>query len=170
MPWKTGPNAALGISAITAVPDDVIQTPIGTIAKFYDDLLGEGEFIYLPGAASVALGDCVVYDLNPAAVTVARTVAATHVTSGRPVAFATAPIVAGKFGWYQISGVAIASVAAGFAAGNRVFLTSTAGTVDDAVVAGVQLLGAVSSSAIATPLAGKAYLTISRPTLQSQIT
>ena len=171
MPWKTGANSQLGVPDINpAVIDDTARCPVGTIIKAYDDTQGEGEFIYLPGVASLAKGDCVVYDLNPGAQAVVRTLSGTHLNTGRPVAFAMDAIVAGKYGWFQIGGVTIASVLAAFAAGNKVFLTTTAGNVDDAAVNGCQILGAMSSSAIATPLAGKAYLTINRPVLQSQIT
>ena len=169
MAWKSGVNGPLGFP-VPGTIDDTAKVPVGTIAKFNDPTLGEGEFIYLPGVASVAFGDCVVYDLVPGAQAIVRTLSGTHLNFGRACAFATAAIVAGKFGWFQIGGVAVASVLAGFAAGAKVFLTTTAGNVDDAAVAGCQVLGAVSSSAIGTPVANKAYITLSRPFVQGQIT
>ena len=169
MAWKSGPNAPLGY----LVPGNVDTTeivPVGTIAKFFDDTQGEGTFIYLPGVASVANGDCVVYNLTPAGEATVRTLSGTHLNKGRPVAFATAAIVASTFGWFQIAGVAVASVLASFASGATVFLTTTAGNVDDAAVNGCQVLNCVSSSAIDTPLTGKAYLTINHPFIQGQTT
>jgi hypothetical protein len=171
MTFKTGANAQLGLPDFEpSVVDDTERVPVGTIAKGFDPDKGEAEFIYLPGVASVVRGDCVVYDLDPAGQAVVRTLSGTHLNAGRPVAFAMGAIVASKFGWFQISGVAIASVLAAFAKGNKVFLTATAGNLDDAAVAGCQIIGAVASSAVDTPETGKAYLTINRPSVQTQIT
>ena len=66
--------------------------------------------------------------------------------------------------------VAVVSVLAGFAAGARCWLTATAGNIDDTTIAGCQILGMWSSSAIGTPVANKAYCTLNRPVVQSQIT
>lgn len=169
MAWKSGANAPLGYPSPGTV-DDTALVQVGTIASFYDDIQGVGEFIYLPGVASTVLGDAVDYDLAPGGQATVRHSNATATNKGWSVAFATAAIVAGKFGWYQIAGVAIASVAAGFAAASSVFGTGTAGVVDDAADAGDQILNARGSSAIGTPLANKAYLTINRPFTQGQIT
>lgn len=168
MPFKPSYNSGLGIPVIGNV-DDTACYPVGTIIKAFDGTQGEGEFIYLPGVANTAVDDCVVYDLAPGAQATARTASGTHVNTGRNVAFAQAAIVAGKFGWYQIAGVAKANVLAGFVAGAKVFLTATAGSLDDAAVNGCQLIGAMGSSAIGTPAAGKSYLTINRPAIQSQV-
>ncbi|TXH44519.1 MAG: hypothetical protein E6Q97_32450 [Desulfurellales bacterium] len=168
MAWRSGANSPLGIS----VPGTIDTSPsvaVGTVSKFYDPVQGEGTFIYLPGVASVADGDAVVYDLNPGAQAIVRAASGTHANSGRPVAFAVGALVASTYGWYQIEGVAIASVLAGFAAGN-LFLSATAGSVDDGAINGAQILGARGSSAIGTPAANKAYVTISRPHIQGQIT
>jgi hypothetical protein len=171
MTFKIASNGALGVPDIDpSVIDDTARVQVGTICKGYDDVRGEGMFIYLPGVASCALGDCVVYDLTVGAPAIVRTLSGTHLVTGRPVAFAMNAIVAGKYGWFQIFGIAVGSVLAGFAAASKVFLTATAGNVDDAAIAGCQLMGAYGISAIATPLAGKAYLQISYPSIQTQIT
>lgn len=166
--WKSGANSPLGYP----VPGNVDATElvaIGTIAKFFDETQGEGEFIYLPGVAATAYGDCVEYDLNPGSEVTIRHSNATATGSGRPVAFATAATIAATFGWYQIGGVAVISVAAGMAAG-LLFGTATAGVLDDGADAGDQILGARCSSAIGTPAANKSYATINRPFVQGQIT
>lgn len=167
--WKSGANSALGQPSPGQV-DDTARVAVGTRAKFFDETQGEGEFIYLPGVAATAVDDCVEYDLMPGAQTTIRHSNATAPNSGRPVAFASAAILAGKFGWYQIYGVVIANVAAGFVAASKIFGTGTAGTLDDGADAGDQILNAVGSSAIATPAAGKAYLTVAYPFVQGQIT
>jgi hypothetical protein len=168
MAWKSGVNSPVGYP----VPGNVDATalvPVGTVAKFYDDTQGEGEFIYLPGVASTAAGDCVDYDLVPGGQATVRHTNATASNSGRPVAFATAATIAATFGWYQIGGVAIINVAAGMAIGN-LFSTATAGVLDDGADAGDQILGARCSSAIGTPAANKSYATLNRPHVQGQIT
>ena len=171
MPFVTSYNAGLGAPQIApATVDDRAMYPIGTIIKGYDATQGEAEFIYLPGVAAVVLGDVVVYDLLPGAATIVRALSGTHLNSGRPVAVAMGAVVALKFGWFQISGVAVVSVLAGFVAGTKVWLSATAGNVANAAIAGCQLIGAIGSSAIGTPAANKAYVTICRPSVQTQIT
>ncbi len=167
--WKSSANMPLGYPLPGNV-DDTAQLKVGTIAKFYDETQGECEFIYLPGVAAVVLGDCVVYDLAPGAAAIVRTLSGTHANMGRSVAFASAAIVAAKFGWFQIGGIVAATVLAAFAAGARCWLTATAGALDDTTIAGCQLNRAWSSGAIGTPSATTAYLTIDRPSIQTQIT
>lgn len=100
---------------------------------------GEGEFIYLKGLASTALGDFVVF--NGDGVTT-RSVARVE-GSG---AVAMSACVASEFGWYQVYG--IAKVKSGtVAADKQLYATSTAGQVDDAVVAGDLIVGAHSIAA-----------------------
>lgn len=169
--WKISYNSGLGMAQIDpTVVDDTAKVPVGTRIKGYHDTLGEGEFIYLPGVASIVLGDCIVYDLKPAAQAVVRALSGTHLNTGRPVAFAMGAIVAAKYGWFQIHGVAVASVLAAFAAAQKLYLTATAGNLDDTTIAGCQLIGAYSSGAIDTPAVGKAYVTIAYPCIQTQIT
>jgi hypothetical protein len=170
MTFKTASNTALGITAFVLAAVDVTpKVPVGTIAKAFDDTLGEAEFIYLPGAANVAAGDTVVYDLLPAGQTVTRVTSGANANSGQPVAVALVAIGAGSYGWYQISGVAIVNVTAASAAG-KAMLTATAGSLNSAAVAGAQIIGARLSSAIGTPAAGQAYATLNRPSVQTQIT
>lgn len=166
--WKSGANSPLGYPVPGNV-DDTALVKVGTRATFFDETQGEGEFIYLPGVANTAVDDIVEYDRIPGAPTTTRHSNATATNSGRPVAFASAAIVAGKYGWYQIAGVAIANVLAGYAPG-VVMGTATAGSVDDAADAGDQILNARGVTAIATPAAGKAYVEIMYPFVQGQIT
>jgi len=120
---------------------------------------GEGEFIYCKGVASTAIGDAVVYDnYNGATV---RTVAA----SRGPLGIAMSANVASQYGWYQIQGLAVCTVAASFAADKPCFSTSTAGTLDDAVVTGDKVDGAVSQTAIATPSGSYAVIALNYPSM-----
>jgi len=119
--------------------------------------LGIGEFIYLVGVASTAVGTVVTYNRYTGATT--RAVA----NAKGPVAFAMAATVASQYGWYQIFGNCVALVLASFASGNVPYLTATAGSIDDAVVVGDEIFNAVSVTAIATPAAGQAVISAAYP-------
>lgn len=136
--------------------DTTRQHRLGSVVMGVDPVLGDGEFIYLQGVASTALGDVVVYD---EAFLTTRAVSA----SRGPVAVAMAAVLASQFGWYQTKGQAIVSVLAAFAADALVFLTATPGNLDDAVVAAQKIDGAKSQSAINTPIANKAYVELNAP-------
>lgn len=131
---------------------------LGDIVEAVDPVLGVGEFIYLPGLALTAIGETVIYDLN--AGTTKRAVAGDR----GPCAVAMAANVANQYGWYQIGGLAVMKSGAVAAAGS-VYLTATAGTVDDAVVAGDKIDGARFKTADGTPAAGFAYAQLQRPAL-----
>jgi hypothetical protein len=164
MTFKTSYNAGLGAPVLTAV-DDEAKYAIGTIIKAYDDTYGEGEFMYLKGAAGVDDGDCVHIDQYTPAVTLVDS--DTDANHGGPVGWAYADIVADKYGWFQISGVVVANGIAGGAAG-KCMLCATAGAVDDTAIAGCQVLGARIVTAIDTPSAGKIVVVANRPHVQGQ--
>lgn len=81
---------------------------LGTKVNAYDDAgtYGEGEFIYLLGVASTVVGDIVEYDssFQTGLVSIAMAVP-------RPLAVAMSANVAGQYGWYQISGLAVVAKA-----------------------------------------------------------
>lgn len=131
--------------------------PLGTIIKAADGTLGEGEFIYLKGVASTAAGDTVIYDQKAATTT--RTV---HSSAARgEIAVAMSANVASQYGWYCISGVVpVNSGSNTVAAGAKVYLTSTAAQIDDAVVATDGVDGAVTESANS---GGFTYCLLQRP-------
>ena len=70
--------------------------------------------------------------------------------------------VANKYGWYQISGKGSAKVLSGFADNGDCYLTSTAGSVDDADVAGDYVANMLGASGIS---GGLADVEISRPSV-----
>lgn len=169
--FSTGANSPLGVPDFNpAIIDTTEKIAVGTIARGFDETQGWAEFIYMPGVASCAAGDLVVLDLTPGAEAVVRTLSGTHLNTGQQVGVAMAALVAGKYGWFQIAGVAVVNVLAAFAAASKVFLTTTAGSVDDAAVAGCQVLPARGVSAIGTPAAGQAYVMLNRSFVQGQIT
>lgn len=139
------------------VTDTVQRHPLGTIVRAVDPVYGAGEFIYLLGVASTAIGTWVTY--NPDDFSTTRLAA----NAIGPVAIAMSANVASQYGWYQIQGKAIGLCLAGFVDNANVYATATAGSVDDAVVAGDRVKGAVGASAIGTPSGSFAEFEIARP-------
>jgi hypothetical protein len=90
-----------------AETSDTKRHPLGTIVRAVDETLGEGEFIYLVGVGSTVVGSIVNYD------DAFQTALDTSATAGpsRPLAVAMSANLAGKYGWYQISGLAVATKA-----------------------------------------------------------
>jgi hypothetical protein len=155
MAWKFIENR-LGQSLIGSV-DTTAKVEVGTIMRAVDPIYGAGEFIYLAGVASTAAGTWVTYNMDDGSTT---RLAANAIG---PVAIAMAATVASTWGWYQIQGKAVGAVLAGFVDNGNVYATATAGSVDDAIVAGDRVKGAVGASAIGTPSAGLAEFEIARP-------
>jgi hypothetical protein len=71
--------------------------------------------------------------------------------------------VANQYGWYQIYGKGVAKVLASFADNGDCYLTATAGSVDDADVAGDFIRGMKGASAIDTPSTGLAEVELAYP-------
>lgn len=96
----------VGMQSLTET-ETTQKHPLGTLALGRDDTLGEGEFIYLKGVGSTVVGSIVNYDDN------FQTALDTTATAGpsRPLAIAMSANVANQYGWYQISGMAIATKA-----------------------------------------------------------
>ncbi len=131
--------------------------PLGMIMRAADPTYGAGEFIYLKGVASTVLGSWVVYNADDFSTTllVADAIG--------PVAIAMGINVASSYGWYQIQGKAVGKVLAAFADNANIYATATAGSVDDAIVAGDRVKNAKGASAIDTPSTGLAEIEISYP-------
>lgn len=124
--------------------------PLGTRVKAVDTAstaYGEGEFIYLKGVASTVVGSCVLINLDDFSTSL---LAANDIGD---VGFSMSINVASSFGWYQIYGKAVGKVLAGFADNANCYGTATAGSIDDAVVAGDRIKKCKGASAIDTGLA-----------------
>lgn len=130
---------------------------LGTVVKAEDPTYGAGEFIYLKGVASTVVGSFVLYSPDDHSTSL---LAANDIGS---VAIAMSANVADQYGWYQIKGKAVGKVLTGFADNANCYSTATAGSVDDAIVAGDRVQGCKGASAIGTPSAGLAELEIDRP-------
>lgn len=155
MPWTPNSNDLIG-----QVPEEtstIQRHALGQRMFFKDPVYGVGEFIYLRGVASTALGEWVIYNADDYSTS---RLAANDIG---PVAVAVAPVLANQFGWYQIGGKAVGKVLTGFVDNANVYATATAGSVDDAVVAGDRVKNAKGASAIGTPAAGLAEFEIDHP-------
>lgn len=155
-------NTRIGTQPI-AVTDTVQRHPLGDIVTAYDPVYGGGEFIYLKGIGSTAVGSWVTYNLDDGSSTL---LAANAIG---PVAVAMSANVASQYGWYQIQGKAIGKALTGFLDNANVYATATAGSVDDAVVAGDRVKGAVGASAVDTPSTGLAEFEIARPFMDDAV-
>ena len=102
---------------------------------------GEAEFIYLQGVASTVVGSLALVKND------FTTSLATARDKGA-MALASAAIVASNYGWYQISGIGVAACAAGIVLDAAMYLTGAGGvgTVNDAAVAGDQIIGMRAAS------------------------
>lgn len=120
--------------------DDKQRWPAGYKVRALDPVFGYAEFVYLAGLPSTAVGELVKYNESGAATR------ATAGTRGRCAVAMTANIVATSWSWYQVYGLGV--IRAGTVAADApVYATATAGTVDDAVVAGDKVSGAVFETA-----------------------
>lgn len=128
----------------------------GDIIRAVDPTYGVGEFIYLKGVADTVVGSAATYNLDDWTTTL------TVADAIGPIAIAMAATVANYSGWYQISGKAVVKAGTVSDDGN-VYLTSTPGQLDDAVVDGDMVHLAKFASANGTPSAGLAEIEISRP-------
>lgn len=124
-------------SGDTSVVDTQIRHPLGTRAF---DAAG-GEYIYLQGVASTAIGSWASFDEDHV------TILLTTNAVGR-VGVAMAAIVASSYGWYQIYGkntVAL-GVSGADVADEPVYTTGTAGSIDDHTggdASGEMVIGAI---------------------------
>lgn len=114
---------------------------LGDRVQAYDADYGIGEFIYLQGVASCEQYDwCTLPSDNHVAVRLAANAIG-------PCGIAMAAITASYYGWFQIYGKAIGQCLTQLADNARLWITATAGAVDDASVAGDLITGARAASA-----------------------
>jgi hypothetical protein len=148
--------------------DTVQNHPVGSIVRAVSPTYGEGEFIYLRGVANTVVGSIVNYR----GTTYATALGYAGENVPCPVAVAMSANVANQWGWYQISGVAVAAKACtvSFAAAAKVAVGSSSGLAV-ASLSGQELQGAMVS-AVASATAGRTTVTlvINRPASQGRVT
>lgn len=168
-------SSALGVVNLT----DIEPTPttagrwakLGSVTHGQDTSLGGGEFVFLLGVASLAIGDVVSYN----GVTGATTRWAGTANTGAPLAVAISTPSATQGGWFQIGGNALVTCSGTVAAGDSAFFSATA-SVKTAAAAGKQVLGAVAGTANGATVgtvvctSTQAIYTLNRPHCQGAIT
>ena len=162
--WK--PLEHVGLQGI-ATTDTTQKHPLGKIVRAVSDTYGEGEFIYLLGVASTAVGSIVTYN----GLTYATALAPVGTNKAQPVAIAMSANVASQWGWYQISGVAVVkkTCTVSLAAG------ATVGVLTTGLIAasgtGKEVQGALVAT-VASATAGRTTVNvvIDRPHMQGRIT
>jgi len=165
MPASWKPLESVGCQGIE-VTDTVQNHVLGKVVRAVHDTYGEGEFIYLKGIGSTVAGTSVTYNST----TYVTTLAPAGSNIPQPIAFAMSANVASQYGWYQISGQAIAAkqqATATFVVGSAVGITATGVLSNSATGAEVQ--GAVAM-AVATVSAATVQVLINRPIMQGRVT
>lgn len=140
--------------------------PLGTIVRATDPTFGEGEFIYLKGVANTVVGSPVTYNT----VNYATALAPVGSNLPQPIAFAMAATVANEYGWYQISGIAVALKTATvcLVSGDAVGVL-TAGKIAG-TGSGKEVQGAlVAATASAASGRTSVRLVINRPAMQGRV-
>jgi hypothetical protein len=161
-------NTAVGLPAITthAAAGYQAAIPLGFEVQAVDvatTAYGTGVFKYLKGLDTTAVGTWVTYNTDDGTTTL---LAANAIG---PVAVAMSACVTGEYGWYQIAGKAVGKALTGFLDNANVYATATAGSVDDAVVAGDRVKNCKGASAVDTPTTGLAEFEIDRPFMDDAV-
>ena len=157
MAYGSNENSLIGQPI--AETSTTLKHRLGDRFKCSDPTYGPGEFIYLQGVASTAVGSWVTFNQDDG------TTALLAANAIGPVAVAMSANVADQYGWYQIYGKAVGKALTGFADNGNVYATATAGSVDDAIVAGDRVKNAKGASAVDTPSAGLAEFEIQYPVM-----
>lgn len=144
--------------------ETVQKHPLGTIVKGFDPTYGEAEFIYLVGVASTAVGSPVTYSTTAWTTTLAPV--GTNIP--QPIAVSMSANVASQYGWYQISGNAVALKSSASLDPGAAVGVATAGYLT-ATATGKEVFGAVVS-ATATGSATSVTVMINRPHMQGRVT
>lgn len=154
--WKITSANLVGAQPI----DEASSTqkyPLGTIVHAASETYGAGEFIYLKGVSSTAVGSGVEYDTS-----FATGLVSLALDKARPVAIAmSACDSTSKYGWYQISGEAVVKKASATSFAAEAGLGITSGLAV-AVASGLILNGALVSVAGASG-ATSVRVAINRP-------
>ena len=146
-------------------PIDVVETTArhltGTRIKARHETQGVCEFIYLRlSSASVVAGDAVVIEISG---TIHSAFTLTTANRGS-VAISMNAMSQFGYGWFQIYGRTVAKTGANTVVSQgQVYATAAAGTLDDAVVTGALIIGAIFTSVNGTPAAQQAYIQLSYP-------
>lgn len=160
MAW-TIENGRIGMQPI-ANRETSAQHPLGTIVTAKDPTYGQGEFIYVKGGTNGAEKAWATINMDDGTITL---LAANAIG---PAGVLMSALTASYYGWAQISGKALGKCLTQFADNGRVYITGTAGSVDDASVAGDVVHGAKGASTT-TVDSGYAEFEIHRPFTEDRV-
>ena len=165
--WKVidgtlGTNQPIDETWATAADDGTIYPKeiLGLCVTAHDEAstdYGFGDFIYLKGVASTVVGSVVHFEHGTY-----TTVLAPAGGKGN-IAVAMSACVANNYGWYQVKGRAVCKSLTGATADKVCYLSATAGSLDDGVVAGDEIYTSYSISALGTPSTGLQEVGIDYP-------
>lgn len=166
MAW-TPTTPELGIQPIQ-VTSTVQNHDLGYRVEARDPTFGGGEFLYLLGVASTAVGSLVTYN----ATTFQTALSPTTANTDNPVAVAMSANLAAGYGWYQIEGLAtVLKTAVKVSPQVSLFLSATAGRIKVLASAGLQVLGMRSANlTTVTTTTSSVTALINRPFTQGQVT
>ena len=136
------------------------QSILGRCITAHDEATtdyGFGDFIYLKGVASTVVGSVVTFEHG-----IYETALCVAGAKGQ-IAVAMSICVADNYGWYQVKGRAVCKSLTGATADKVCYLSGTAGSLDDGVVAGDEIYTSYSQSALDTPAAGLQEVGIDYP-------
>lgn len=142
-------GAPAGFHAGTDTIDTTAKVPLGTEAC---DSSGN-IYKYLTGVASTVAGSVVTFDEAGLTTLIAANAVG-------PVAVAMAATVASTYGWYAVSHLGVSAACDTVAADVACYIDGTSGRVDDAVVTGDLIVGAMTRT---TDSGGFCTVQISRP-------
>ena len=164
-------DAEIGTQGISTV-STVQNHPFGKIVRAKDvgaTDYGEGEFIYVKGVASGAVGAWAGYEVEAGAQAGATILAVAN--GNYPLGLMVSLLDATTdFGWLQISGHGVGKALTLFGDNGVCYLTSTAGSVDDASVIGDVIHNAKGANGAANTvgdLAGE--VDINRPYCENRV-
>lgn len=153
----TSSNVGVGWQPI-ATASTTQNHDLGTIVSAVDPTYGSGEFIYLKGVASTAVGSWVQFGMDDGQTALLTTGAVKN-----QVGVAMAACTSGAYGWYQIAGKAVASVLSSCADNASLYGCATAGAVDDASDAGDRVIGALCAQGNTATTAANVEVELYRP-------
>lgn len=133
--WRPIDPTYLGIASLTNV-DTAAAYPLGTKIKARDigaTAYGDAEFIYMNGGTTVVAGSVVNFIGDGTCVLLAA-------RAKGAVGLAISTVIATSFGWFQVRGKGVAKSLT-VAANAACYACGTGGSIDDAAVAGDQIIG-----------------------------
>lgn len=132
-----------GIVAFTNIDTSANRTlPVGTIVRGFDSTNGMGEFVYVNGVGSLAVGSLVTWNALDKTTTIVPNTAKLGYPVGVSMAANTTTT---SYSWAQISGVAsVLKSAAAIAKLARIAISATGGSVLGTSTAGKFVMGAVA--------------------------